>query len=37
VAAITLARLTEARRAEALATAPVRTNSLEGGILRLNL
>lgn len=37
VAAITLARLTEARRAESLSTAEVRTNSLEGGILRLNL
>ena len=37
VTAITLARLTEARRAESLSTTPVRANSLEGGILRLNL
>ena len=37
VAAITLARMTETRRAESTSTASERATSLEGGILRLNL
>src|SRR5262245_8057652 len=37
VAAMTLARATEGRHAESVSTAPVRTHSLDGGILRLDL